>query len=66
MPYTKDFTKETLLGRLESVEAYLRQFRDPTIVKKKSGIRSHGGTTDDDEFIWKILKTLTPPFKSLA
>ena len=27
------------------------------------GIKSQGGTKEDDEVIWKILKTLTPPFK---
>ena len=27
-------------------------------------IRYQGGTKEDDEAIWKILKTLTPPFKS--
>ena len=30
------------------------------------GIWSHGGTKEDDELIWKILKSLTPPFKSIA
>lgn len=29
-------------------------------------IQSHGGTKDDDEVIWKILKSLSPPFKSIA
>ena len=27
------------------------------------GIRSQGGTKEDNEVIWKILKILTPPFK---
>ena len=27
-------------------------------------IKSQEGTKEDDEIIWKILKTLTPPFKS--
>ena len=30
------------------------------------GIQSHGGTKEDDEVIWKILKSLTPPFKIVA
>ena len=30
------------------------------------GIRSHGGTKLDDEVIWKILKILTPLFKTIA
>ena len=29
-------------------------------------IRSHGGTKLDDEVIWKILKSLTPPFKTIT
>ena len=27
---------------------------------------SIGGTKEEDEVIWKILKTLTPPFKSIV
>ena len=34
------------------------------ILKIIVGIRSQGGTKEDDEVIWKILKALTPPFKS--
>ena len=30
------------------------------------GITSHDGKKSDDEVIWKILKSLTPPFKSVA
>ena len=30
------------------------------------GIGSLGGTKQDDEVIWKILKSLTPSFKSIA
>ena len=30
------------------------------------GIKAQGGTKEDDEVIWKILKTLTPPFKSIV
>ena len=30
------------------------------------GIKAQGGTKSDDEVIWKILKTLTPPFKSVV
>ena len=29
-------------------------------------IRSHGRTKYEDEVIWKILKSLTPPFKIVA
>ena len=31
-----------------------------------AGISSHSGTKLDDEVIWKILKSLTPPFKIVA
>ena len=30
------------------------------------GIVSHSGTREYDEVIWKILKSLTPPFKPIA
>ena len=30
------------------------------------GIKGCGGKKDDDKIIWKILKTLTPPFKQVA
>ena len=30
------------------------------------GIKSHGGTKLDDEVIWKILKSLTLPFKTIT
>ena len=30
------------------------------------GIRLHGGTKLEDEVIWKILKSLTPPFKIIT
>ena len=33
------------------------------ISKIDGGIKSQGGTKEDDEVIWKILKSLTPPFK---
>ena len=36
------------------------------ILEIVAGIRSHGGTKSDDEVIWKILKSLTPPFKTVA
>ena len=29
-------------------------------------IQSHGGTEEEDEVVWKILKSLTPPFKQVA
>ena len=31
-----------------------------------AGITSHDGKKSDDEVIWKILKSLTPPFKTVA
>ena len=34
------------------------------ILEITTGIKVEGGTKDDDEIIWKKLKTLTPPFKS--
>ena len=42
----------------ESVRTYIGKISE--II---AGIRSQGGTKEDDEVIWKILKTLTPPFK---
>ena len=30
------------------------------------GIQSHDGTKEDDGVIWKILKSLTPPFMPIA
>ena len=36
------------------------------ISKITAGIKAQGGTKEDDEVIWKILKTLTPPFKSVV
>ena len=31
-----------------------------------AGITSHDGKKFDEEVIWKILKSLTPPFKTVA
>ena len=45
----------------ESVRTYIGRILEITI-----GIISQGGTKKNDEFIWKILKTLTPPFKSVV
>ena len=45
----------------ESIRSYIG-----IISKIVVGIRSHGGTKLDDEVIWKILKSLTPPFKIVA
>ena len=36
------------------------------ISKITASIKAQGGTKEDDEVIWKILKTLTPPFKSIV
>ena len=30
------------------------------------GIKTCGGTKEENEVIWKILKSLTPPFKKVA
>ena len=30
------------------------------------GIWSHGRTKEEDEVLWKILESLTPPFKKVA
>ena len=42
----------------ESVRTYIGRISEIT-----AGIKAQGGTKDDDEVIWKILKTLMPPFK---
>ena len=36
------------------------------IYKIVVGIKGCGGKKEDDEIIWNILKTLTPPFKHVA
>ena len=43
----------------ESIRTYIGR-----ISKITASIKAQGGTNDDDEVIWKVLKTLTPPFKS--
>ena len=45
----------------ESVRSYIGKILEIT-----GGIKAQGGTKEDDEVIWKILKTLTPPFKSIV
>ena len=45
----------------ESIRTYVGR-----ILEIATGIRSQGGTKQDDEVMWKILKTLTPPFKQAA
>ena len=45
----------------ESVRSYIGRISEIVV-----GIRSHGGTKLDDEVIWKILKILTPPIKTIA
>ena len=45
----------------EFVINYVRQ-----ISKIVAIIQSHGGTKFEDEVIWKILKIMTPPFKTVA
>ena len=43
----------------ESIRTYICRISKITI-----GTKTQGGTKEDDEVIWKILKTLTPLFKS--
>ena len=45
----------------ESIRSYVGRISE--IV---AGIRSHRGTKFEDEVIWKILKSLTPPFKTIV
>ena len=45
----------------ESVRSYIGR-----IFEIVAGITSHDGKKFDDEVIWKILKSLTPPFKTVA
>ena len=45
----------------ESIRSYVGRISE--IV---AGIISHGGTKSKDEVIWKILKSLTPPFKTIT
>ena len=45
----------------ESVRSYVGR-----ISKIFAGITSHDGKKSDDEVIWKILKSLTWPFKIVA
>ena len=42
----------------QSVITYIGRISEIT-----PGIKSQGGTKEDDVVIWKILKRLTPPFK---
>ena len=45
----------------ESIRSYIGRISENVV-----GIRSHGGTKLDDEVIWKILKSLAPPFKTIT
>ena len=45
----------------EFLRTYIGRILEITI-----GIKAQGETKDDNEFLWKILKTLTLPFKSLV
>ena len=45
----------------ESIRSYVGR-----ISKIVAGITSNDGKKSDDEVIWKILKFLTPPFKTVA
>ena len=44
----------------ESIRTYIGRILENTIA-----IRSQGGTKKDDEVVWKIFKTLIPPFKKV-
>ena len=43
----------------ESVRTYIGRISAIT-----ASIKAQGGTKEDDQVVWKILKILTPPFKS--
>lgn len=45
----------------ESVRSYIGR-----ILEIIAGIKAYGGTKEEDEVVWKILKTLTPPFRQVA
>ena len=45
----------------ESIRSYIG-----IILEIFARIWSHGGTKEEDEVIWKILKFLTPPLKPIA
>ena len=45
----------------ESVRSYVGRISEIVV-----GITSHDGKKYNDEVIWKILKSMTPPFKSVA
>ena len=45
----------------EYVRTYVGRISEITL-----SIRSQGGTKEDNEVIWKILKSLTPPFKPIV
>ena len=45
----------------ESIRRYIGKISEIVV-----GIKSHGGNKLDDELIWKILKILSPPFKTIT
>ena len=45
----------------ESIRIYTGRISDIIV-----GIKSHVSTKEEDEVVWKILKTLTLPFKQVA
>lgn len=45
----------------ESIRAYVQRVTESLV-----GIRNYGGTYDEDEFIAKILRSLTPTYKFKA
>ena len=45
----------------ESIRSYVGRIFDIVV-----GIKSHGGTKLYDEVIWRILKSLTPPLKTIT
>ena len=52
--------QDTRMMENESIRSYIGR-RSEIVV----GIISHGGTKLDDEVIWKMFKSLTPPFKTI-
>ena len=50
--------QDTKMMEDESIRTYIGK-----ISKITMGFEAQGGTREEDEVIWKIMKTLTPPFK---
>ena len=53
--------QEAIMMKDESIRSYIGRISEIVV-----GIRSHGGTKYEDAVMWKILKSLTPPFKTVT